>query len=42
MMNCLTRDAVNLYDLFCDVGLFVADGFYGVKSPDRCVISGVY
>ena len=40
MMSCLTRDAVNLYDLSCDVVLFVADGFYGVKSPDRRVISG--
>ena len=29
-----------MYDLSCDVVLFVADGFYGVKSPDRRVISG--
>ena len=42
MMSCLLRDAVNLYDLSCDVGLFGADGFYGVKSPDRRVISGAY
>lgn len=42
MMSCLLRDAVNLYDLSCDVELFVSDGFYGAKSPDRRIISGAY